>query len=163
VQKLFEGVPRGVAVAQVFFVDLPYGEQGLEAVLAARILASQELVFADCGVEVFLSGRELATHLGQHLGDRNHAGVGLTRHGSDVVDLAVGVGDVLILFASTLVGRKAVECLPHLLRFFELVAGLLLPGRIAGGQRRKADAAQNGDESNSAQSSQASASQVARP
>ena len=156
-QELFEGLASRVRIAQVFIIDLSDGEERLKAILTARIFAPQELVFSNGGVEVFFSRRELAAHLGHGFGNRNHAGVRLTRHRSYVVDLAISVGNVLILFASTLIGGQTVQRLPHLLRFVELIAGLLLADRGAG-QGCEADAAQDGNEGYGAHGSQASLS-----
>src|ERR1022692_2832290 len=88
---------RGGVIAEVFRVDLPNGEQRLEAVLAARILMPQEFIFADGRTQVFLSGLELAAHGGQDLGHRNHAGVGFAGSGRHVIDLAIRVRDALVI------------------------------------------------------------------
>ena len=47
VQEFLEGLARGIVVAEVLLVNLPDGEQRLEAILAAGILAAQELVLAE--------------------------------------------------------------------------------------------------------------------
>ncbi len=138
-EELLEGLARGIWIPQVVLIDLADGEQSLKAILAPRILTAQKLIFANRTMKVFLSGRKLPPHFSQGLGDRDDAGVGLARHRRHVVDLAVGVGYMLIIFPRALAGGASVEGLPHLFGFVELVSGLLLAGR-GGGKRSEADA-----------------------
>src|SRR5208283_5007323 len=118
---------------EIFLINLSDGEQSLEPVLAAGIVMAQELIFTDRRVQVFVPRLELAAHLSQQFGDRNHAGVGFAGGGRDVVHLAIRVCDTLVIAAGPLFLGASVQLLPHLLGFLKLLAGVLLAcSRIAG-------------------------------
>ena len=61
-QDFLEGRAGFVGIVEVVFVDLPDGEQGVEAILAAGVLTAQELVLSD-GVIQNLVGFEATAHL----------------------------------------------------------------------------------------------------
>jgi len=128
-QELLERRLGGRLIAKVFFIDLAYREQRLRTVLAAWILAAEELVLSDRCVQVFLVGRELPSHLCQNLCHCHHARVRLRRRRSDVIHLAVRVGDLLVILAGALALQTPVQRLARALSRLKLRARLLLSRR----------------------------------
>ena len=141
-QEFVKRLPRSLVVAEVLLVNLADGEKRLEAVLAAGILAAQELVFVDGRVQVFFPRLELAAHLRQQFSDGNHAGVRLAGIGRHVINLAVGVGHALVVAPGPLRLGTTVQGLAHLLGLLELIAGPLLARSGVAGERARACADQ---------------------
>ena len=69
-------------IAEVVFIYLADGEQRFQAILAAGVLAAQELILADGGTEVLLVRLKLASHGGQEFGNRHDAGSALEKPGA---------------------------------------------------------------------------------
>ncbi len=76
-QEFLEGRARVVCIVEVICINLPDGEEGLHAVFTSGIFPAQEQILANGGMQVFLSGRELAPHLRQQLSNRHDAFVRL--------------------------------------------------------------------------------------
>src|ERR1700734_2056899 len=60
-QEFLERRFRCGRIAQVFFIDLAYREQGFDTILAARVLTPQEFILTDSGTQVLLTRLKLAS------------------------------------------------------------------------------------------------------
>ncbi len=96
--KLFSG---RFAIANVMPVNLALGDESGEAVSAAGILLTQELILADGIVQELFVGEEPAL-LGQQPGDGKDAGIRFRRCGIAVIDGAICIENPLIVETGTL-------------------------------------------------------------
>ena len=114
-QKLLKNPASLLAIVEIVFINLAYGEQSVATIFATRILPPQELVLGN-GLIQNLFVFKVAPHLHQGLRDRNHAGVCLGRRRRPVINVAIGVDDPLIVVTRALRWRTPVERFPHPLR-----------------------------------------------
>ena len=84
-QKLLKGGSRRFGIVEIVFVDFADGEQPVEAVLAAGILAAQKFILLDRLIQDFVVV-ETPSHFHQRLGHGNHAGISFGRSGRSQID-----------------------------------------------------------------------------
>ncbi len=85
-QKILEGARAASKSLKIVLVNLADGEQPIETVLAAGILAAQELILLDGLVQDFVVV-ETPSHFHQRLGNRHHAGIGFRGSGRSQVNV----------------------------------------------------------------------------